>query len=75
MARNTPFGIDGLGLGNTGNSAELPYLRRGKLKTIKQSATARASTSGTQAAGAPQVDTFAREGVPNVTYTLGARRT
>ena len=74
MARNTPVGIDGLGPGNVSNTVALPYLRRSKLKTIKRGEPAAASISGTQAAGAPNVDTFAREGVPNVTYSTMPRR-
>ncbi len=74
MARNTPFGISGMEPGNISNTAELPYLRRGKLKTIKRKATGAAATAATtNAAGAPSVDTFAREGVPNVMYTLRNR--
>lgn len=72
MAESEPLGVGGLLPGNVSNTAKLP-LKRGKLKTIKQRATNQPPGAGTRAVGPPNVDTFARDTVPDVTYTLRHR--
>jgi hypothetical protein len=65
-------GIDSLGSGIIGKL--IPPLTRRPLKTLKKKRVKTpVQSTGQMDVGAPKVDTFARDTVPNVTYTLKPR--